>query len=261
MTQAASRFKEEMAQYTRDGYTVFRGVLDRDLVEEASGHVDWLLEKNPGLRPEKLNFELAKKDAFWHRLISDDRMLDVAEQFIGPHIGLFATHYISKPPRDGMPVLWHQDGYYWPLEPMEVVTLWLAVDPSRPENGCMRVIPGTQNDPYLVLKQHAEVEHVLSSGLTDDEVDTSDAVDVVLEPGDVSVHHPGLLHGSNPNTSDMRRCGLTIRYIPTTTRITKNFGSPFHFRGQVVEGVNEYLPRPKYIPGESYPFRDADRYA
>ena len=60
-------------------------------------------------------------DAFWVRLIADERLLDVAQAFIGPNIALFASHYIVKPPFDGMPVLWHQDGSYWPLDPMEVV--------------------------------------------------------------------------------------------------------------------------------------------
>ena len=80
-------------------------------------------------------------DPFWVRLISDDRLLDIAQEYVGPNIALFASHYISKPPADGHPVLWHQDGSYWPLEPMEVVTLWLAVDDSLPENGCMQAIP------------------------------------------------------------------------------------------------------------------------
>ena len=65
-------------------------------------------------------------DPFWVRLVSDDRLLNVAETFVGPNIALFASHYIAKRPFDGQAVLWHQDGSYWPLEPMEVVTLWLA---------------------------------------------------------------------------------------------------------------------------------------
>ena len=72
--------------------------------------------------------------------MADRGELQQARQALaGPDIALFASHYISEP---GQPVLWHQDGAYWPLEPMNVVTLWLAVDHSVPENGCLRVIPG-----------------------------------------------------------------------------------------------------------------------
>jgi hypothetical protein len=107
-------------QFDREGYTIFRNVLDPELISETDRHIAWLLERNPDLRPEQLHHWLMKDNPFWVRLISDPRLLDIAEQFVGPSIGLFASHFISKPPFDGQPVLWHQDGAYWPLEPMEV---------------------------------------------------------------------------------------------------------------------------------------------
>src|SRR5690349_9903160 len=160
-------------QFTEEGYAIFRNVLDQGLIAEASDHVDWLLARNPGLRPEQLHNNLMTDDPFWVRLVSDPRLLDVAEQFIGPNIALFASHYISKPPFDGQAVLWHQDGSYWPLEPMEVVTLWLAVDRADPENGCMRVIGGTQNLDLKSMDSHQEEVSVLGSGIADEFVDES----------------------------------------------------------------------------------------
>jgi phytanoyl-CoA hydroxylase len=254
----------ERAQFDEKGYTLFRGVLDPALVAEADAHVDWLLEKNPGLRPEQLGHQLAQHDAFWVRLISDPRLLDVAEQFIGPDIALFATHYICKPPRDGEAVLWHQDGQYWPLDPPEVVTLWLAVSESTPANGCMRVIPGTQNLEYQPHHQQTDSPNVLGSGMDKSAVDEGQAVDLVLDPGDVSVHHPNVVHGSNANLSDRWRKGLTIRYIPTSTRILTEDGKPwpsaFLLRGKAVPRVNEYNPLPPYHPGTSMPFRGMDAW-
>ena len=123
------------AQFDRDGYAIFRNVVDADLIREASSHIDWLIARHPELRPEQLWHTLVPGDPFWVRLISDDRLLDIAELFVGPNLAVFASHYISKPPYEGLPVLWHQDGSYWPLDPMEVVTLWLAIDRSAPENG------------------------------------------------------------------------------------------------------------------------------
>jgi ectoine hydroxylase-related dioxygenase (phytanoyl-CoA dioxygenase family) len=246
------------AQYDTEGWCVARGVLDADLVGEASRHIDWLREKHPGLRPEHLGHTLMTDDPFWVRLISDDRLLDVAAQFIGPNLALFASHYISKPPRDGQPVLWHQDGSYWPLEPMQVVTLWLAVDDSTPENGCMRVIPRTHTMDLQQLQKRTDVANVLSSSLDPKLVDETKAVDVILKAGDVSIHHPNLIHGSNANHSPHRRAGLTIRYIPATTRITAagQWPSAFFLRGQLTPGVNSYLPWPKYVEGKHMPFRD-----
>ncbi|HTQ11071.1 MAG TPA: phytanoyl-CoA dioxygenase family protein [Fimbriimonadaceae bacterium] len=251
----------ELEQYRSQGYALFRNVLDRDLIQEASDHVNWLLEKNPGLRPEQLHHNLMTDDPFWVRLISDDRLLDIAEQFIGPNIALFASHYISKPPFDGKPVLWHQDGAFWPLEPMEVVTLWLAVDESTPENGCMRVIPGTHT-LELQEMEDAKEEAVLERVVPDRFVDESKAVDFVLAPGDVSVHNPNIVHGSKANLSPKRRCGLTIRYIPTSTRIVTDgqWPSAFLLRGDPVPGINSYLPRPKYVAGKHMAFRGCEAW-
>lgn len=249
-------------QYERDGYVIVRGVIDRGLAGEAQAHVRWLLAKHPDVRPEQLHAELARNDPFWIRLVSDDRLVDIAEQFVGPDVALFATHYICKPPRDGQAVLWHQDGIYWPLDPMEVVTLWLAVGDSTPENGCMRVIPGTHRTSLTAVEERKDVENVLGSGLKEGTVDETKAKDVVLRAGDVSIHHPNLIHGSEANRSDTWRMGLTIRYIPTSTRITKpDAGSPFLLRGNAVPGVNTYLPRPKYIRGEHMPFRGCESWA
>ena len=248
-------------QYERDGYVIARGVLDGQLMGEAQNHVRWLMEMNPGIRPEQLHAHLARNDPFWIRLVSDDRLLDVAQQFIGPDIALFATHYICKPPRTGQPVLWHQDGSYWPLEPMEVVTLWLAVSDSTPENGCMRVIPGTHALSLESIQERNDVESVLGSSIRPELVDESRAIDVVLKAGDVSIHHPNLIHGSEANNSDMWRMGLTIRYIPTSTRILKDTGAPFLMRGKPVPGINEYLARPKFIKEKHMAFRGSEAWA
>jgi ectoine hydroxylase-related dioxygenase (phytanoyl-CoA dioxygenase family) len=252
-------------QYERDGYVVFREVLDADLIREASDHVEWLMRRHPDHRPELLHHYLMTNDPFWVRLISDDRLLDIAELFVGPHIALFASHYLCKMPGEGLPVLWHQDGSYWPLEPMEVVTLWLAVDDSLPENGCMRVIPGTQGMDLQKLERRTDVANVLSSQIDPALVEESKAVDLVLKAGDVSVHHPNIIHGSNANSSAKRRCGLTIRYIPTTTRIrtkeNERWASAFLLRGEAAPGVNDYNPRPRYVKGEHMPFRGCEAWA
>jgi ectoine hydroxylase-related dioxygenase (phytanoyl-CoA dioxygenase family) len=260
----ATNTSAAIEQYEREGYVLFRDVLDAELVAEASRHVAWLMERHPDLRPEHLGHTLMTEDLFWVRLVGDDRLLDIAELFVGPNIALFASHYISKPPGEGLPVLWHQDGSYWPLEPMEVVTLWLAVDDALPENGCMRVIPGTHRMDLQTLQRTTDVPNVLSSRIDPDLVNEAEAVDLVLKAGDVSVHHPNIIHGSNANTSSRRRCGLTIRYIPTSTRIltreNTRWPSAFLLRGEAQPGVNDYHPRPRYVAGLSMPFRGCEAW-
>ncbi len=245
-------------QYEQDGYVIVRNAIDADLAAEAVRHCGWLMERHPDLRPEDLHHGLVADDPFWVRLVSDDRLLDIAEAFIGPNIALFASHYICKAPRTGKPVLWHQDGSYWPLDPMEVTTIWLACGPSTRENGCMRVIPGTHNLELHEMQANQDVESVLGSQIDPALVDDSKAVDLELAPGDVSIHNPNIVHGSEANTSDQWRYGLTIRYIPTSTRITEpSAGVPFLLRGEAAPGINEYLERPAYRPGDHMPFAGA----
>ena len=118
--------------FDRDGAVVVRGVLEDRLVAEINRHIDWLIERHPELRPERLGHRLIAGDPFWVRFIGDERLLDVAEALVGPDVAFFAADYIAKPPGDGLPVCWHQDGRYWPLEPMEVVTVWFAATPVDP---------------------------------------------------------------------------------------------------------------------------------
>ncbi|WP_222623351.1 phytanoyl-CoA dioxygenase family protein [Streptomyces armeniacus] len=245
-------------EYERDGYTIFRDVIDPGLINEVHGHVEWLGRQHPEVRPEQLGHEFLRDDPFWVRLVSDERLLAIAELFVGPDIALFASHYISKSAHSGQPVLWHQDSAFWPLDPMRVVTLWLAVDHSTPENGCLRVIPGSHRQPVAAVQDNTEVANVLGQEIAVD-VDESAAVDIVLRPGDVEVHHPNIVHGSEANTSPHRRCGLTIRYIPTSTRITapeQPYPSAFWLRGDPGR-ANTYQPPPVYSPDRHYPFRDA----
>jgi phytanoyl-CoA hydroxylase len=238
-------------RYEEDGYVILPDVLDRELIRHAGEHVEWLRRKNPGLRPEQLHHMLMWEDPFWVRLVADDRLLDCVEPITGPNIALFASHYICKPGGDGLPVLWHQDGSYWPLEPMEVATAWLAVDDSSVENGCMRVIPGSHRGPALQHQKH-DRQAVLHTEIESSQVDESRAVDVEIPSGGISLHHPWLVHGSNPNHSAKRRCGLTIRYIPTSTRITRADWKSFLLRGKAVEGINTYYPFPAFHSGDHF---------
>ena len=258
-TGAADR-ETALKAYDEAGYVIFRGVIDPALVAEASAHVAWLQQRHTELRGEHLSHELVASDPFWVRLISDERLLDIAEIFVGRDIALFASHYISKPPFSGQPVLWHQDGVYWPLEPMNVVTVWLAVDESTPENGCMRVIPGSHRGKLHGVRNRDDMPNVLGSESAVD-VDESGAVDLVLAPGDVEVHHPGIMHASDANTSPKRRCGLTIRYIPTSTRIAAEeqpYASALLLRGE--PGVNVYQPWPVFVRGEAFDFAGSERW-
>ena len=236
---------DQLRHLDHEGYAIFRGVLDEDLMRDASRHVAWLLSTNPGIDPSCIQIHTTVRglDPFWYRLVSDDRLLDIAQLLIGPNIALFHTQYACKPPHGDLRIPWHQDGTSsWPIDPMEVVTLWVAVLPSCEENGCLRVLPGTHKRGALArLPSEAldERPHTLMA----DDVDTRSAVSIELASGDVSVHDVYTIHGSEPNSSPVPRIGLIVRYIPTTTMIlADDWPCAFLLRGEAVDGINTYLP-------------------
>ncbi len=254
-------FQGMAEDYNRNGFVIVRNVLGADLLAELNRHIDWLMQRNPELEPERLGHWLIAHDPFWVRFLSDVHLLDVAEALIGSNIGLFAADYICKQPEKGKGVQWHQDGNYWPLDPMEVITIWFAVTESVRENGCVRMIPGSHQ---LGLQKHSsekESENYILNQVDPSALNESNAVDIELAPGDISVHHPLLLHGSQPNTSKYWRRGGSIQYIPTTTRITRDWPCAFIFRGDAIEGINTYQPFPKYIKGEHMAFEGREAWS
>lgn len=246
--------------YEEQGFAIIRDVIPEDLLDEARTHVEWLTGRYPELRPEHFHHPLIRNDAFWVRLISDPRLVDIAEYFLGPDLACFTAHYICKPPYDGQPVLWHQDGAYWKLAPMNALTVWLAIDESTTQNGCLRMIPGSHKLPLYPPNLRTDLPNMLFSeadgGLVRAWAEERGIVDIELKPGDVSIHHPHLLHCSEANTSPKRRCGLDIGYIATSTRIESEglYLDPVLVRGEPVEGVNSYRPLPRYTPAETIPF-------
>ena len=218
-------------------------------MQEADQFVDWILARNPEARPENLNSPLTRHEPFMLRLTADPRLLDLASVFLGPDIAVYGTHFLCKPPLDGKAVAWHQDGGYFPLDPMEALTLWVAINPSHRGNGCLRVIPGSHKLPLQSRTESRRSEVEILTGMDQSVVDESMAMDLELEPGDVSAHDVTIVHGSEPNHSGHWRKAAAIRYISAHTRVLdQSQGSQFLLRGTAVPGINEYLAWPKFDP-------------
>ncbi|MCC7273804.1 MAG: phytanoyl-CoA dioxygenase family protein [Alphaproteobacteria bacterium] len=145
-------------------------------------------------------------------------VLDAVEDVIGPDILCWSSSFFIKEAHDPAFVSWHQDSTYWGLSEPAVVTAWIAFSPSTVASGAMRVIPGTHGE-QVGHRDTYRKENLLTRGQElMVEVDESKAVDLVLQPGEMSLHHVRLFHGSEPNRSDDRRIGFAIRYIPTHLR-------------------------------------------
>ncbi len=154
-----------------------------------------------------------------YEMVSHPAVLDAVESLLGPDLLVWNTRWFAKFPGEKTYISWHQDATYWGLEPPKVVTAWLSLGESTPENGCMRVIPGSHKNPLLPQVETFEADNALSRGQEIAvEVDEGQAVDIVLHPGEMSLHHVAIVHGSKVNTSGIPRIGLAVRYISPDVR-------------------------------------------
>lgn len=180
-------------------------------------------------------------------IIRHPAILDAVEDVLGPDLLAWSSSFFTKDPKDPGFVSWHQDSTYWGLSEPDIVTAWVAFSDSVVENGCMRVIPGTHVLDQLPHKDTFAENNLLTRGQeVQAEVDEKRVVDIVLEPGEFSLHHVRIVHGSDANGSDLRRIGFAIRYVPTYLKQTAGPRDS----AMLVRGVDTYHhfemePRPQ----------------
>lgn len=186
--------------------------------------------KITGRMLQKLHLLLTWMD----ELVRYPAILDAVEGVLGPNILCWQTAFFIKEAKDAGFVTWHQDSTYWGLSETDVATAWLALSPATLESGAMRVLPGTHKWDQLTHTDSFDEKNLLTRGqAVDAELDDSQAVDLVLEPGEFSLHHVRLVHASEPNQSADRRIGLAIRYIaPHVHQVTDVPDSALLVRGE-----------------------------
>ena len=150
-----------------------------------------------------------------NELAHNPLILDAVESLLGPDLLIWSCEFFIKEPRTDHIVSWHQDLTYWGLgETDEEITAWLALSPVTTESGCMNFVAGSHRNRIVAHNDTFADNNLLSRGqeLAVD-VDEDDAVHVELKPGQLSLHHGRMFHGSGPNRSSDRRIGMAIRYI------------------------------------------------
>jgi chlorinating enzyme len=226
-TETQARLTPEQVQfYKREGYLkIEEPVFPEAKFNALKDHFEDKLARLPGdVRPEGMDCPHFVDIKLFDWLMSDE-VLDLVEPLIGPDIALFASHFICKPKGNGKRVPWHEDSAYWgtTFTPMEVATVWLAIDHSTRDNGCLSIIPRTHNHGYSEYEPVDANTHVFGSEVKRHQFDKNTAVALELKPNQASIHHAKMIHGSEANTSNMRRCGYTMRYVSTRCKFKSNF--------------------------------------
>ena len=235
-------------QYHDLGYYAPVSVMSRQEAGQLRSALE-TYEAGAGILAGKLRHKSHLLFTWLNDLIRHPRVLDAVEDLIGPNILCWGSSFFIKEPRNPGFVSWHQDSTYWGLDPADVVTAWVAFSDSTAANGAMRVIPGTHKMEQIPHKDTFRPENLLSRGqeiMVD--VDESQAAMLELAAGEMSLHHVRLIHGSDPNPSDLRRIGYAIRYIPTHVRQVAGT----HDSATLVRGVDTY----RHFEAEQRP--DAD---
>jgi ectoine hydroxylase-related dioxygenase (phytanoyl-CoA dioxygenase family) len=223
---AARMDADEIAQYRDEGWVIPRFRLPAGEVDALRAALDALILANPGVRPEKLvsahiegdNGEGVRGSAAFLELARDPRIVELVSGVIGDDIVLWGCHIFCKPPVEGYETPWHQDGHYWPIRPLANCTVWVALEPSTRANGCLRVIPRSHRDKVLHAHLHEDrTDLTLNQRMAEGTFDESEAVDLELEPGQMSLHDVYMIHGAEANRSRQRRTGVALRYMPATS--------------------------------------------
>jgi phytanoyl-CoA dioxygenase PhyH len=238
--------ENQIAAYRRDGYLAPVKALDEAEARAARATLECIEGRMGGPLRGDLRHKAHLLFPFLADLIRHPAILDAVEDLLGPDILCWNTNFFIKEADTPSFVSWHQDSTYWGLSSPDVCTAWVALTPSNDANGAMAVIPSTHTKDQIPHRDTFDRHNLLTRGQEIAvEVDESEAVPLLLRPGEMSLHHVRLVHGSPPNPSGDRRIGFAIRYIPTSLHQLEGEDS-----ATLVRGVDRYRhfelePRPE----------------
>jgi ectoine hydroxylase-related dioxygenase (phytanoyl-CoA dioxygenase family) len=233
VTKPRTLSREQVEAFNRDGFLKGLRVFDDTEIAEHRRYFDGLLARVIAAGGTSYSISTAHlKFGPVYDLLTHPRIVAYVRDLLGDDVIAWGSHYFCKMPRDGKSVAWHQDASYWPLTPSKAVTVWLAIDDADRENACMRFIPGTHHVGHLTYRMTEDADQTVLNQEVENVERYGQPVDVELKAGEISIHSDLLLHGSEGNRSDRRRCGLTLRYCAADVRAYEGWNA----KGVIVSG-------------------------
>jgi non-haem Fe2+, alpha-ketoglutarate-dependent halogenase len=227
---------EQIATFNREGYLAGIRIFDEEEMVGVRRYFDELLAKTLAAGGNSYSISTAHlQHARVYDILTHPRIVARIKDLLGENVIAWGSHFFCKMPGDGKRVSWHQDSSYWPLTPSMAVTAWLAIDDASVENACMRYIPRSHHLGHLTYTlSEGDEANVLNQTVAGAET-LGEPVNVELKAGEISIHSDLLLHGSEANESNKRRCGLTLRYCPAIVKA----GLGWNAKGVIVSGKDE----------------------
>tara|TARA_B100001123_G_C15027491_1_gene914034 strand:- start:69 stop:827 length:759 start_codon:yes stop_codon:yes gene_type:complete len=213
---------KQLEDYEANGFVILDYQLPENDLEEIKSASDRIINKYPQYRDYCPM--LLKYDLHFLKYARDKNILNCVKQIIGPDVALWNQSFFAKPAINGKATPWHQDGQYWPIKPLATCTVWIAIDDTSEENGCLEFIPGshrkketlnhyTDNNPNYTLNQELKKSCY----------NPNKSISLCLKAGQMSIHDVYLVHGSKENKSKKSRRGMTMRFMPTTSYFDRSF--------------------------------------
>lgn len=222
---------DQVARFHEQGYLLPDfDILPADDFARLTDIFTELLNNRGDVRSDELDVPHFREPRLLEFLLSDP-VLDLVEPILGPDIALWSSHFISKQAYEGRATPWHEDSAYWKGridDYSRIVTVWLAIDRSTRENGCMRVIPGTHNNGFSEYEAVDATTNTFATEIRHELVPEDQAVYFEREPNQASLHDGRIVHGAEANHSPYRRCGYTMRYISTAAKLLDHPGNLTH---------------------------------
>ena len=207
---------KQIKQYQDEGYIAPIDVLSKEEAKEIRDEIEHIEEKWPNeLEGLGRNYVHLISPVF-NKICYKPKILDAVESIIGQNILICGTTLFIKNTNEKGFVSFHQDAKYIGLKPYNWVTAWIAVTDANEENGCMRMWAGSHKENIKEHNQKFDENNLLTRGQTIENVPIKETKPVVLKAGQMSLHHPKIVHGSGLNKSNDRRIGFVIQsYIGT----------------------------------------------
>ena len=248
----ASLSGAELDTYKEKGWIVPGWEFPQELISEMRKEYKSLLERNRNLSSDIMMAPHQTRGGSMG-IFGSDKWLDfathpaamtIARQLIGPDIILWGTTIFGKPPKNGKETPWHQDGDYYPIKPLNVLTLWIPLDDVTPENGPMKFIPGSHKPRRIFSHSWQEGKDKTINMVCDSEhFDSVDAEPLIIRAGQMSFHDVYMIHGSQANLTDSRRAAFVVRLMPASSFYDHELGAEIG-KKHPLQGYGE---RPLYL--------------
>ena len=225
----------DIQNYQDNGFVVSKSSLSEKLILKITNSYDEFIQSNPNLSLEEMasphlyggvGMKHNKNQNLCNEFLEIGKNSEIVSQVVkilGPDVILWGMHCMHKPAKTGKKIPWHQDGTYWPIEPKATCSVWVAITDVDTSNGCMQFIPQSHKLgilPHLQedkVKDDEELKGSLDLKIDEKSFNQNDAVNCIINRGQVSFHDTYLLHSSDANFSDKARKALVLRYMPSSS--------------------------------------------